>query len=299
MKVKALALVASLLAAPVFAQPIYIDIGANYGGNANKAAGVTTTGWLEELQFNYNSWSTVFDSNNNGTVDAGDVITSTGGLKGSGFNNFAGLFGNNSISSFLPQQFGAFGPSNNGHKNTWELSFGFDNLVGTIDAFGGVNWTSGTISFYASTDVSSCAIANNTACFTRLFDMNVTTGGNIPSATILAGYLSNFNTTDSINGVVAGDVFNTKSNGVDKSFRDIHDELALDGLQQKFNFLVDQNVAALPAVTNYDAATKTFTLARAVHDGSISFSVPEPTSVAVLGLGLLGLGFSRRNKKAQ
>jgi hypothetical protein len=299
MKVKALALVASLLAAPVFAQPIYIDIGTNFGGNANKAAGATTTGWLEELQFNYNSWSTVVDTNNNLTIDAGDVITSTGGLKGSGFNNFAALFGNNSISSFLPQQFGAFGPSNNGYKNGWELSFGFDNLVGTIDAFGGVNWTSGTISFYATTDVSSCAMANNTACFTRLFDMNVTTGGNIPSATILAGYLTNFNTTDSFGSVVAGDLFNTFHNGSNKSFMDVHDELALTGQQQKFNFLVDQNVAALPAVTGYDAGTKTFTLARALHDGSLSFSVPEPTSVAVLGLGLLGLGFSRRNKKAQ
>ena len=33
-------------------------------------------------------------------------------------------------------------------------------------------------------------------------------------------------------------------------------------------------------------------------DGSIRFAVPEPTSVALLGLGLLGLGLSRKSKKS-
>ncbi len=296
MKFKALALVGALLAAPVVAQPIYIDIGADYGGNANTAAGTTTTGWLDELQFNYNSWSKVFDSNGNGTIDAGDVITSSGGLLGSGFNNFISQYGNNSISSFLPQEFGAFGPSNNGYKNGWELSFGFNNLSGVIDGFGGVNWVGGTISFYATTNVGACAAANNINCFTRLFDMNVTNGGNIPSATILNGYLTNFNSAQSINGVIAGDIFNTKFGGINQSFRDIHDALASVGQQQNFQFIVDQNVAALPAVTGYDPVTKTFTLARALHDGSLAFNVPEPTSIAILGLGLLGLGLSRRKQ---
>lgn len=33
------------------------------------------------------------------------------------------------------------------------------------------------------------------------------------------------------------------------------------------------------------------------HDGNQTFTISEPATVAALGLGLLGLGFSRRNKK--
>lgn len=290
MKLASLALLSALIAVPAVAEPIYINIGTNFGGNANKHAGPTTTGLLDELQFNYTSYSTVFDSSNDGLLGVGDTITSTGGLKGTGFNfnTLTDGYLKNSITSLLPQAAGPFGPSDNGFKTNWFLSFGFDNLVGTLVSGGGVQWLSGTISFYATTDINTCFGANDSSCFKRLFDMNVTTGGNIPSGTVLTGNVQNYNynVADKFNSVFAGDVFNFAGN----TFKG-----------QGASFRVDQNVTDLPAATAWNPVTKTWTLASAEHRGGISFAtakVSEPTTLAVLGLGLMGLFYRRRSQKA-
>ncbi|MEE2022885.1 MULTISPECIES: PEP-CTERM sorting domain-containing protein [Alkalimonas] len=294
MKLKIALGLAALVSTSAAATPFFLDMNVDYGGNANTANGATTTGWLDELQFAYNSWSTVVDSNGNGTIDAGDVITSTGGLLGSGFN-FGSDFSNNMFTSLLPVQTGPIGPSNNNYLNSWNLAFGFNDLVGTVQGDGSVNWNSGTISMFVTTDLGGCIGSASLSCYTQVFDMNVTFGGDIGNGTIIQGYLDNFNKTDQINGVDAGSIFWTDYQGANTSFSDIYDDQFLAGMAEMFRFIVDQNTQALPNVIGYDGTT--FTLAKATHSGRVSFSVPEPTSLAILGLGLLGMGFRGRMKR--
>lgn len=296
MKLKLAVCIASLFSASAFAQPFFIDINDDRGNNTNPTAnGPTSTGWLDELQFIYNSWSTIFDADNNG-IDAGDTITSTGGILGSGFN--MSLIGDNVFSSLLPTQAGG-GPSRNGFGDTWGMTFGFNDLVGIVTDPDPTDFkfqlTGGTISlyYYEEADLLGCAVI--TDCVTRMFDMQVTSGGSIPSSLIINGYLNNFNNVDTVNGVSAGSLFYTDHGGVD-SFDNIYNDLVSGGLPFSLNMRVDQNANDFPGVQSYNLLTQTFTLNQARHDGSASFSIPEPASLAILGLGLLGLGVSSRRK---
>lgn len=55
-----------------------------------------------------------------------------------------------------------------------------------------------------------------------------------------------------------------------------------------------QSITGFSPVYSGNGASQQFTI---THDGNQTFTISEPATVAALGLGLLGLGFSRRNKK--
>lgn len=61
----------------------------------------------------------------------------------------------------------------------------------------------------------------------------------------------------------------------------------------KLTVTVQDIIGLLPA---YSGANQSQTF-QINHDGNQTFTISEPTTVAVLGLGLLGLGVARRNKK--
>lgn len=294
MKVKVLAVAFALMSGAAMAQPVYINVGSDFGSNGfNKVAGPNSTGWVEDLQYNYTSSSSFTDANNNGVFDAGDTVLSSGGTKLPSFDP-AVDFGDNSITSLLPKQIG--GQSHNGYFNDWFMTFGFDNLTGfmdynPIDGFG-LRYTGGTISFYA-------ALMNVPAAQTqlvRIFDLIVTGSEYSASGLFLDGYVGNYGAT-AFNGVATTDMFNTSFNGANKTFGDITSTLGADGNPIKMKFRVDLNSNSVRPNIVYQNAGDTV-VQGATHDGSISFNaqVSEPASVAMLGLGLLGLGFMRKRK---
>jgi hypothetical protein len=271
--------IAGSVAGSASADQFYIDIGQDQGGNANKANGATTTGLLDQLGFVYNSTSVITDVDANNSLTIGDTILSAGGINNTGFTYPVGL-NNNLVDGFQPAQgFTGSGPSNNGFGTAWGLTFGFPDLAGTWNGTG-FDYSSGTISMYYY-DTAITGLAD----LVRLFDLQVTSGGDTGTATILNGQLVNFNALSSVNGVDAADVFNFALG----SFGDLSGPP--NNQTVSFNASQDTQSTGNLAFTNGRASLS------GGHDGSLSFAqVPEPASIAILGLGLLGFAGAKRRK---
>lgn len=260
------------------ADQFYIDIGTNQGGNATTANGSTTTGWLDQLAFLYNSTSVITDGGVGGAnvLSVGDTILSKGGINNDNFIDPTGI-STNLITAFEPQQTTFGGPSDNGFNSgalEWGLTFGFPDLVGTWNG-SGFSYTSGTISMYYYDNTMA-----NAADFVRLFDFNVLGGGDTGNATALSGTLGNFGAVNSVNSIDAADVFNFALG----SFGD----LSGPPNNKIVSFNASQDTQPLSGLTFSNGQAEL----SGSHNGSINFSVPEPTSIAILGLGLLGfIGF--------
>jgi len=275
--------IAGSFAGSASADEFYIDIGSDQGGNANTANGATTTGWLEQLSFLYDSTSVITDGGIGGdnVLSVGDTILSAGGVNNANFVDPNDV-STNLFNGFEPAQTPFGGPSNNGFGsgtgNEWGLTFGFPDLAGTWNG-SGFNYTSGTISMYYYDNTMA-----NLAGFIRLFDLQVSSGGDTGNATVLNGQLVNFNALSSVNGVDAADVFNFALG----SFGD----LSGPPNNQTVRFNASQDTQA---IGNLQFANGQASLDGS-HNGSLNFSVPEPASIAILGLGLLGFAGAKRRK---
>lgn len=273
-----------------YAAKIYIDTGVNYGANhLPKANGPTTTGWLEQLTFTYNSQSVVTDTNGDGVLSVGDTIVASLGINSTGNNSLS----NNFFTSLVPGQFGGNATSHNAFNNEWGMTFGSTNLTGTWNGSQFV-YHSGTIDIY----IFSAANQSN---LIHLFSLEILAGSNNPIGQGLefSGEVTNFG-TGSFNGVSAGDIFYTETatgSGVGISF-------------EQYTLLNDPFVVKFFLDTNTDSTTAgwqsggsntfglfdgTTAIVGGQHDGSLVFDVPEPLSISILGAGLLMLaGFARR-----
>jgi hypothetical protein len=291
-KILPLALVALLTAGTASADSIYINVGQDYD-NGDNAQSVTTTstGWFDALQFTYDSETVFSDADNNGFFTAGDTFSSTAGMGLA--QTFAALNGSvttNLNGGFFPGENG-FGDVNNG----WAITFGITNLTGQVISTGpnptdlSLQYNSGTLSMYFYEYAGILAPnADISGDLIHVLDMNIFGGAPDGDSTNFAGNITDFG-AGTVNGVAAGDVFNVAYGSDVKTFAEAS---VLDG-GLRFGMSNDTQGSLFGVYADGVGSTQKV---NGQHEGSVAFEVPEPTSLAILGLGLLGLAGARRRK---
>jgi hypothetical protein len=246
-----------------------------YDDGSNSSAPIT------ELNFNYESNSTITDSDSNGFLSNNDAISSIGGAElyndvvGSAFSlsELVAAADDNFISSSTP--FSALLGADYG--SDWMMTFAINNLMGTFNGVTNVfDYTSGDITVYGLYSSTSNSVWDSFQdLFTISINSTVTVAGNIHYNGAVTGVGSDYFTQTS-NGETFGA---TLANLASTTFVDIE--------QNAFGSNINP-VFGAPGGTQNTGVTG--------HDGTITFAVPEPTSIAILGLGLLGLAGARRRK---
>ncbi|MBB1075240.1 PEP-CTERM sorting domain-containing protein [Rhodoferax sp. 4810] len=269
---------------------VYLDIGIDYDPSSTTGQVTTTSTSLKsQLNFQYDSKTVVQDTNSDGVISAGDALVTTGGraLLGDGS---LGLLTNNSVTSLIPQE--SFGTnSDNGYGSpNYVLSFSVTNLAGTISGVTPAN----VPLFSYQPGVLEMFITEDGVNFDNFMDINLFGGGATGVSTVLFGAVDFTNTTGNYR-----DFFNYGGGacGGLTSFYDIWNTCGAGALgPMNIDFLASQEVGIPTTEFTYDPTAKTFTLA-SNHTGNVKFDIPEPGTLALLGLALAGLGMTQRRRK--
>ncbi|WP_372740674.1 PEP-CTERM sorting domain-containing protein [Neptunomonas sp.] len=288
-------LLATLLAASgsVTAAPFYMDVGIDVGGVGvvDDKECATCTSLKDQFTFTYESSSVITDDVGPAGISTGDSIKTQAGYDGSTNTFAAGTLGTNQFTGFLPAEtFGANSDNGYGGSN-WIITFGIKDWAGTVtvDGSGAVlpNYGPGLLEFYLTTDGTT---------FNNFMDVKLSTGFVTGTGSVILGEVD-FTSVD------AGfnNLFNVADPGQCGGLNGFYDiwftcgPTGLDSLSIDFTGAFDSDVT-VAQFTQLTADTFGITTD---HDGSGRFDVPEPGTLSLLGLSLLGLGGFRMRKAAE
>lgn len=253
------------MAAPAFGTPFYINVNAFDDTPAPGTDGLTAL--IYQIGLNWTATSTFTDTNGDGALSIGDSVVDNG-------------YG--TASAYLGADANALigGENNEGVGFTHQLHFAYDDMAGTVaynDGAGGIlsHYSSGTIRVFNDNNVNG----------------NYTDAGE--------GEILRLNVVAS-EGTVANAVIWATVDYVNPNTFFFEPDVDWSSLTVAINTRIDSNVDP-DHIPTPGAEPGTWTRTSTL-DGSVSFQganeVPEPGALALLGLGLVGLGAIRRARRA-